>query len=212
MWFHLKNAEEVATPALLVFPDRVQENISRMLLPVGSPARLCPHVKTHKTREILRFFLVAGVKQFKCSTIAEMEMVAMEDADFALLAVQPVGPTAKRLAELAAKYSHVEFASVVDNLDSLHAITNAAEQRDVEITVFLDIDNGMGRTGIQCGDDAKHLYRQISNCSKLVRGGLHVYDGHIHDHNPTIRKTNVDQAMESVVQFRDELMGGGAEV
>ena len=47
-WFTVRNVDEVPSPALLFYPDRIEENVRRMLALVGSPARLRPHMKTHK--------------------------------------------------------------------------------------------------------------------------------------------------------------------
>src|SRR5205085_4309427 len=51
-WFAVQNAEEVPSPALLVYPNRVRENIRRMIRIAGDPSRLRPHIKTHKLPEI----------------------------------------------------------------------------------------------------------------------------------------------------------------
>lgn len=205
MVFEIQNENDVSTPALLVYPRLVERNISRMLAHVDSPSRLCPHVKTHKCKKILRLFLSAGVRQFKCSTIAELEMVAGEGADFALQAVQPVGPAVDRVAQIAARYGDVEIAAVADNADSINAISQAAELHNVAITVFLDIDNGMGRTGIPCGDQAVDLCYQIENHAKLKFGGLHAYDGHIHDRDLAERRNRVESGMEGVLRLRDRV-------
>ena len=51
----------------------IRRNIARVIEMAGSPQRLRPHVKTHKTREIARMLLDAGVTKHKCATIAEAE-------------------------------------------------------------------------------------------------------------------------------------------
>ena len=47
-WFRLTNEEAVRSPALLVYRERVENNLRRMLTIIGDPARLRPHIKTHK--------------------------------------------------------------------------------------------------------------------------------------------------------------------
>ena len=64
----------VPSPSLLVWPDRVQANIARMVALCGGPERLRPHVKTHKMDAVVRLQLEAGIERFKASTIAEVEM------------------------------------------------------------------------------------------------------------------------------------------
>ena len=47
-WFYIENVNEVCSPSLLVYPDRIEENIKRMIKIAGSAENLRPHVKTHK--------------------------------------------------------------------------------------------------------------------------------------------------------------------
>ena len=43
--------QSVPSPGLIVFPDRVHANITRMIQMAGSPDRLRPHLKTAKMPE-----------------------------------------------------------------------------------------------------------------------------------------------------------------
>ncbi len=117
MWYAIRHSESVITPSLAVYRDRVRENISRMLAIVGSPERLCPHVKTHKMADVTRLYLQAGVKQFKCTTIAEAEMLADCGVGYVLLAYQPVGPQVQRLVQLAKLFPNIEFATNLDVME-----------------------------------------------------------------------------------------------
>ena len=91
-WFQLQNERDVFSPALLVYPDRVERNIRRTVEIAGDPGRLRPHVKTHKMADVLKLQRAAGVDKFKCAPIAEAEMTADCGAVEVLLAYAPVGP------------------------------------------------------------------------------------------------------------------------
>src|SRR3954466_12366014 len=91
-WYFVSNVNEVDSPSLLIYADRVEENVRRMIAMAGGAHRLCPHVKTHKLAEVVRLQMKQGITKFKCATIAETEMVASCGAPDALLAHQPVGP------------------------------------------------------------------------------------------------------------------------
>ena len=54
-WYLVKNSDEIITPGLLVYPDRIKQNIESMISLSGSPNRLIPHVKTYKMKEIVKF-------------------------------------------------------------------------------------------------------------------------------------------------------------
>ena len=74
--YPLVNQPEVTSPCLLLYPDRVRENIRRMIAIAGGVERLRPHMKTHKMPEVIRMQVEQGITRFKCATIAEAEMTA----------------------------------------------------------------------------------------------------------------------------------------
>ena len=91
-WYKIENEASIDSPALVVYPQRIKENIRLLLSMIDDPSRLRPHVKTNKTREATLLMLEAGIRKFKCATIAEAEMLALCQAPDVLLAYQPVGP------------------------------------------------------------------------------------------------------------------------
>src|SRR5687768_10537356 len=99
-WYAIANVDEVDSPALVVYADRVHENVQRMIRYAGGTARLRPHVKTHKMPDVIRLQLAAGITKFKCATLAEAEMVAHCGAPDVLLAYQLLGPKVARFAQL----------------------------------------------------------------------------------------------------------------
>ena len=52
-WFELENVAEIPSPSLILFADRVRENLTRMCRIAGTPERLRPHVKTHKIPQVV---------------------------------------------------------------------------------------------------------------------------------------------------------------
>src|ERR1041384_8298510 len=100
-WHKVVNVREVASPALLVYPDRIEENIRRMIEMAGGIERLRPHVKTHKLAEAIRMQMKQGITSCKCAAVAEAEMRGSCNAPRVLLAYQPAGPNAQRLLRLA---------------------------------------------------------------------------------------------------------------
>jgi len=173
-WFEVGNVAEVDSPALLIYPDRVEENIRRMIAMVGGGReRLRPHIKTHKMPEIVRLQLAHGLKKCKCATIAEAEMAAQCGVEDILIAYQPVGPKVKRIARLIETFPSTRFSVVADDEEVLRSLPS-------NFDVLLDIDMGQHRTGVAPGAAAR-LYR-------LRSGGLHIYDGHLNLPDATERK------------------------
>src|SRR6187551_690388 len=79
-WYFINNLSEVDSPALVIYPDRVSENIKTLVSSIDDVNRLRPHIKTHKSAEVTKMMLAAGIHKFKCATIAEAEMLAAAGA------------------------------------------------------------------------------------------------------------------------------------
>src|SRR4051794_10173282 len=90
--YRLKDASGIFTPALLFYKDLIASNIDAGIRIAGSAARLRPHVKTHKTREIVQMERLAGIQKHKCATVAEAEMLAECGVPDVFLAYNMVGP------------------------------------------------------------------------------------------------------------------------
>ena len=91
-WYVISNVDRIDSPALAFYPDRISGNIELAKRIIGDTNRLRPHVKTNKAAEVSRMLLDAGIRKFKCATIAEAEMLGHINAPDVLLAYQPVGP------------------------------------------------------------------------------------------------------------------------
>jgi D-threonine aldolase len=204
-WYAISNVEEIASPALLVYADRVRRNIARMIEMAGGTTRLRPHIKTHKMAEVVHLQLDAGIDKFKCATIAEAELLATCGACDVLLAYPIVGPNISRIARLAAHYPRLRLAVLADDVDAVHALSAAVSAVGREIDVLLDIDNGMHRSGIAPDQRADAVYHAIHEAPSLHAGGLHVYDGHIRDRDPAARAAAVEVAFQPVQAMIDRL-------
>jgi D-serine deaminase-like pyridoxal phosphate-dependent protein len=204
-WYTISNINELDTPALVVYPDRVRENIRRAIEMVGDPARLRPHVKTHKSPQVTRMMLEARIQKFKCATIAEAEMLALEEAPDVLLAYQPIGPKVQRLTTLIQKFPGTKFSCLIDSLEAAKAMSATFAAAGLVVPVWLDINVGMDRTGIAPGPEAVALYQEAVKLPGIVPVGLHAYDGHIHDSDPTARAQRCDAAFATVLALREAI-------
>ncbi len=178
-WYKIENEAEVFTPSVLIYPDRIQENIRRMIKIAGDVSRLRPHVKTHKMAEVVQLQVQQNITRFKCATLTEMEMTADNGGTDILLAYPIFGPAVRKYFSIAKKYPKVKFSVLVDNEKSVVDLAEEAEIQQQKVNVFIDIDNGMHRTGIE-PEPAFQLALSISENQWLNLTGLHIYDGHIH--------------------------------
>lgn len=205
-WFELKDISNIDSPALLVYPSRMKSNIAAAISMVGDPARLRPHIKTHKSLEVAQMMLDAGITKFKCATIAEAELLGMLYAPDVLLAYQPVGPKVDRLFSLIERYPLTQYSCLVDHPDAVLAISNIASKTNSTVNVYLDIDVGMHRTGI-LPESAYSLFELCNQNPGISVKGLHAYDGHIRDSDLELRKQHADEAILPVYKLLEHMQG-----
>lgn len=208
-WYEIKNTKAVVTPSLLVYPGRIQRNIENMIAVAGGTENLRPHIKTHKMGEIVKMQMKAGITKFKCATIAEAELLALCHAPDILLAMQPVGANIERFLQLMETYPNSKFSTLIDSVTVLRALGEMAASRAQKIRLWLDINNGMNRTGITPGSEALSLYESVVAHPNLMAEGLHVYDGHIRISKFDKRKRQCDEAFESVLKLKEAIIKKG---
>ena len=191
-WYEINNIETIDSPALVIYQERVYENIQLLKQMVNfDMARLRPHVKTNKISELCKMMMDAGIYKFKCATIAEAEMLAMIGAKDVLMAYQPVGPKADRLIQLIIRYPATSFSCVVDNMLSANYLSSICLAHQICLDVFIDINTGMNRTGIT-PPKALFLFEALQLLDGIQVKGLHMYDGHIRDTEVVLRKQKVE--------------------
>ena len=208
-WYTVKNANEVSSPALLVYPDRIEANISKVLKIAGNAERLRPHVKTHKMAEIIKMQMKHDIFKFKCATIAETEMVANCGAHDILLAMQPVGPNLARFFKLKQEFKNIKISCIADNEEVIIQLSEMARKTGLTTHIWLDINNGMNRTGVIPGEKAARLFKRIMDSPMLVAEGLHVYDGHIHEEDLSLRTKICNESFIPVTSLVAELKNEG---
>jgi D-serine deaminase-like pyridoxal phosphate-dependent protein len=208
-WYTIENVDQLDSPALVVYPDRVKENIRLLKDMIDDPNRLRPHVKTNKSPEATRLLIAAGIQKFKCATIAEAEMLADTGAADVLLAYQPVGPKLQRFRALIRKYPGTRFSCLVDNSKAAAEMSGVFSEDQLTVPVYLDLNIGMNRTGIAPGEEALRLYTDCSLWPGIIPVGLHVYDGHIRDEDMELRRQKCDEAFAKVTAMQTHLVQKG---
>lgn len=209
--YPLNDPSRLLSPSLLIYRDLVKRNLEAMITLARGPERLRPHVKTHKMAEVVRLSERMGIRKHKCATIAEAEMVARAGGTDILLGYPTVGPNIDRLAALVRAFPEATFRAVVDHPDSARALSRGLEGVERPLPVLIDLEVGMGRTGIAPGEGALELGLLVDRLPNLVLDGLHAYDGHIHDTDLSDRKRSASPGLEQTLRLRDQLRARGVE-
>ena len=169
----VSDVEDVLTPALVVYPEIVASNIAATLRLVGGKAdRWRAHIKTAKLAYTLRMLVERGVRNFKCATTLELLVACRNGAADVLLAYPVVGANARRAREIADQFRDVRISALAENEEQVRQWHGSA------VGVFLDINPGMNRTGVEQSDEEKivRLARAAGEAGLEFRG-LHYYDG-----------------------------------
>jgi D-serine deaminase-like pyridoxal phosphate-dependent protein len=205
--------ESLETPAMLLFQDVMDQNISDVCKLVGGGENLIVHVKTHKSKAVTRKQVEQGIAGFKCATLKELEMVLQAGAQKAILTYPQVQQRkVERLFNLALRFPHAWVAAIVSSPIHLKLLSATARRRKQALHVMLDLDAGMQRTGIGYGPDSTNLYREIDADPFLVASGFHFYDGHNNYSDLRERETTAQGHIQALREYRRQIEAAGMPV
>jgi D-serine deaminase-like pyridoxal phosphate-dependent protein len=138
---------------------------------------LRPHAKTHKSPDVAKRQLAAGAVGICCAKIGEAEALADHGVAHGLLITSPVvsGPAIARLTALNARCAGL--MCVVDNPLNVGALGAAARGAGKRLSVILDIDPGLQRTGVVSPAAAVALFETIRAEDALSYAGVQYYCG-----------------------------------
>jgi D-serine deaminase-like pyridoxal phosphate-dependent protein len=183
------DSADLSTPALLVDLDALEANIATMAeraRPQGIALR--PHGKTHKSPEIARRQIAAGAVGVCCATVREAEAMADAGLD-GILVTTPVVTPAMIARLVHARDKVASLAAVVDSEAGVARLAEMARPGQ-PIDVFVDVDVGLGRTGVPGAEEAVRLARLAADAPALHFRGVQAYYGHL-QHIPTFEERRV---------------------
>jgi D-serine deaminase-like pyridoxal phosphate-dependent protein len=168
---------DVTTPAAVVDTQRLARNLDRMAeYAKRHGLALRPHTKTHKTPQLAAEQLRRGAAGLTVATPLEAEVMSSVCDDL-LVAYPPVG--GGRLQRLLALPSHVRVTVALDSAEALDLLARAAHIAGREIGVYVEIDLGMRRVGVQTPPEAVALARRAAAASGVRYDGVLFYPGHV---------------------------------
>jgi len=209
-WYDFENMDTIDSPALLLYKDRIIQNIDQVIGMVDDVNRLRPHVKTNKSVNVCRLMIAKGISKFKCATIAEAEMLGLAGAGDVLLAYQPTKSKLERLLALISAYPGTKYSCLIDNAGTAQMISDATVDAGIMLPVCIDINAGMNRTGI-VAQSVMSLYNLISELPGIQLMGLHAYDGHINNPDVNVRKDACEKEFAAIEGLRNEIQSFGNE-
>jgi D-serine deaminase-like pyridoxal phosphate-dependent protein len=202
--------QSLNTPALVIDVEALDRNIASMAgFAAGAGLKLRPHAKTHKSADIARRQIAAGALGVCCAKLGEAEALTEAGVEGLLITSPVVGePAVARLVALALRAP--TLMASCDNPDAVAAIGAAARAAGARLTLLVDVDPGLRRTGVADAAAALALARQIDAHPALTFGGVQFYCGaeqHIEDY--AARREAIVAKMERLTAAIDALKAAG---
>jgi D-serine deaminase-like pyridoxal phosphate-dependent protein len=166
---------DLDTPAIVIDLDKMERNIGEMharCWEVGIPLR--SHTKSNKIPEIAHMQLKAGSIGICCQKVGEAEVMVAGGISDILLPYNIVGAQkTDRLLRLARRGATITVA--VDSVETAQGISETARQMGGTVRVWIELDTGGKRCGVQSPQAAQELARQIVELPGIDLHGIMSY-------------------------------------
>jgi len=173
-----RRREELVTPALVLDIDAAQRNIDRMASELRrlAQATIRPHYKTHKSPDLARRQVQAGAGGLSMATVWEAAVLASDGFDDLFVVNTVAHPDKIRLLAELARDRRILVA--VDEAENAAAHSAAAVSAGSTLGIFVEVDTGMNRCGVDTAEEALALARQVAAMPGLRFEGITGYEGH----------------------------------
>jgi len=169
--------ETLKTPGLVLDIAKVKRNaetMSRRIKQFGADLR--PHIKTHKCIEVARIQTAGHSGAVTVSTLAEARAFAANGFTKITYAVPIESGKFNEAIEIS---RDCELSLITDDADVPGQLNDAAKQANVHLNLFLKVDCGYHRCGVEPANQAAiEIPRRISNASHLRFAGILTHAGH----------------------------------
>lgn len=221
-----KPVNDIDTPALVIDVDAMKRNLARMAeFAKKHNVRWRPHAKMHKSSSLAKMQIKAGAVGVCVQKTAEAEVMVAGGVYNIYISNEVISPT--KLARVAALTQKVaahdgQLAIAVDSTEGVIRLAQAMTEARLSnktgtgatvIDVFVEIDVGQGRCGVEPGAAAVTLVLEIRKHPALRFAGLQAYHGKAqHMRNAQERREAIAKAVEAVVLTKKLIEAQGVAV
>lgn len=207
------------TPAAVLDLDLFEHNIALMAQTCHRAGlNLRPHAKSHKCAEITRRQMAAGALGNCCAKPGEL-LALFEGGVRDLLLSAPIASPVKIDALARAAAAGGRIGVVVDRADLVTAYAEAARRHGSVFDVLVDLDVGLGRSGVATPAEAVELARLVAGLDGLRYCGVQAYQGRVQHIDDFAARRAANQEMgrllASMIEvlreagFAPEIVSGG---
>ena len=225
-----KPVNDIDTPALVIDMDAMKRNLARMAeFAKKHNIRWRPHAKLHKSVTLAKMQIRAGAVGVCVQKTSEAEIMAAGGVFNIYISNEVIAPSKlARVAALAQKLAAQggQLAIAVDSTEGVIRLAQAMTEARINnkdkagspglatvIDVFVEIDVGQGRCGVEPGAPAVTLVLEIRKHPALRFAGLQAYHGKAqHMRSAQERREAIAKAVEDVVLTKKLIEAQGVTV
>lgn len=203
---------DLPTPALLIDHGILERNLTRMQDRANTfGVALRPHIKTHKCVEIANHQLDLGARGITVSTIYELDQFVAAGFNDITWAFPLLPMHIERVIEL---YEKATIRLVIDSVEMLERLENIQRSGNERFHVWLKIDCGYHRAGVDPQSTlAEQLVRSLNDCKNVIFDGIISHSGHSYDaRNRSEVLVFAEQERAVMVDFAGRMRGLGYKV
>jgi D-serine deaminase-like pyridoxal phosphate-dependent protein len=203
---------EIDTPALLIDLELMERNISSMSHFLnGKRCKLRAHTKVHRLPIIAHKQLRAGAKGICCQKVAEAEIMESGGIEDIIVTNQIVTPA--KISRLVALSKQINVSVPVDDISNAESLSKIATKEGANLGVLVDVHLGSNRCGMEPGEQAVRLARQLSDLKGLKLKGLMGFEGHLSWMEPRDqRRVEIARTEELLVNTKRSIEASGITV
>ncbi|MBI3695938.1 MAG: alanine racemase, partial [Acidobacteria bacterium] len=189
--------EDLPTPCMIVDLDLFEKNLKAMAdHSKATGINIRPHVKVHKSPDIVKRQIALGAIGATTATIAESELMSGAGIKSVFWTRQPAGKNnINRVVALSKR--DPTFMVVVDDPITADWLEQAGGAAGVKLNVAADVFAGLTRHGMEPGEPAHELAQKVNSSKHLRLAGLMGYSGgasHTHTWEARRKKSQSDIA------------------
>ena len=213
----------IDTPALVIDLDAMERNLTAMAAFARKhQVKLRPHAKTHKSAALAKLQMAAGAVGVCVQKTSEAEALVAAGIYNIFISNEVISPM--KLVRVAMLTRAVlphggKIAICVDSIQGINSLAasmntgRVASGITTEIDVFIEINVGHNRCGVEPGADAVALALEIRKHPALNFAGLQAYHGKAqHLRTPALRREAFTLALKAVLWTRQLIEAEGMKV
>lgn len=213
----------IDTPALVLDLDAMERNLATMAaFAAQHHVRLRPHAKMHKSAELAKLQMAAGAVGVCVQKTSEAEALVARGVYNIFISNEVISPS--KLARIAVLTRTVaplggQIAICVDSIEGISRLATCMNEARIAsgvataIDVFIEINVGQNRCGVEPGSAAVALALEIRKHPALTFAGLQAYHGKAqHMRTPAARREAITGAIKAVEDTRQLIEAEGIKV